>query len=81
MIGSRRKRAVIYQELERRGVGRERLARVRAPIGIKLAAETPAEIAVSIAAELIQERARAREAAGGSAPALPGAGGGSCCGS
>jgi xanthine dehydrogenase accessory factor len=81
MIGSRRKRAVIYQELERRGVGRERLARVRAPIGIKLAAETPAEIAVSIAAELIQERARAREAAGGSAPALPGAGGGGSCGS
>jgi xanthine dehydrogenase accessory factor len=81
MIGSRRKRAVIYQELERRGVAAERLAGVRAPIGLKLPAETPAEIAVSIAAQLVEERARARSAAA-AGPDLPAAGArGRCCGS
>ncbi len=57
MIGSRRKRNMIFAELERRGVPQSVLAKVHAPIGIKMPAETPAEIAVSIAAELINVRA------------------------
>ena len=57
MIGSRRKRNMIFAELERRGVPQSVLAKVHAPIGIKMPAETPAEIAVSIAAELIAVRA------------------------
>jgi xanthine dehydrogenase accessory factor len=81
MIGSRRKRAVIYQELERRGVAAERLAEVRAPIGVKLPAETPAEIAVSIAAQLIEERARARSAAAAGPELAPAGARGRCCGS
>ncbi len=57
MIGSRRKCALIFDELRRTGWRNEDLARVHAPIGIPIAAETPEEIAVSIIAEMIQHRA------------------------
>jgi xanthine dehydrogenase accessory factor len=56
MIGSRRKIRVIFDDLEERGVARERLDRVHTPIGLKIGAVTVPEIAVSIAAELIQVR-------------------------
>ncbi|MBN1532018.1 MAG: XdhC family protein [Spirochaetes bacterium] len=57
MIGSIKKRETIYQHLRRSGVGDAALARVHCPIGIDIDAETPEEIAVSIAGELIQARA------------------------
>ena len=57
MIGSKRKRGIIYQKLLEEGFTRDDLARVHAPIGLSIGAETPSEIAVSIVAELIQERA------------------------
>ncbi|HTY20740.1 MAG TPA: XdhC family protein [Geobacteraceae bacterium] len=57
MIGSRRKRDLIYQELLTKGFSQADLGRVHAPIGLAIAAETPEEIAVSIVAELIQVRA------------------------
>ena len=57
MIGSRRKRDILYQKLIDEGFTREDLSRVHAPIGIDIKAETPAEIAVSIVAELIKIRA------------------------
>jgi xanthine dehydrogenase accessory factor len=56
MIGSRRRVRAAFHALLEAGVPRETLARVRAPIGLELGAETPEEIAVSIAAELIAER-------------------------
>jgi xanthine dehydrogenase accessory factor len=56
LIGSKRKIVTIFDELHRQGVSREQLARVHAPIGLDLGAVTPAEIAVSIAAELIAMR-------------------------
>jgi len=56
MIASRRKRDVIYSELIREGVPQHELALVRSPIGIDIGAQTPAEIAVSIAAEMIAFR-------------------------
>jgi xanthine dehydrogenase accessory factor len=59
MIGSRRKRDLIYASLMEEGVAPEDLGRVHTPIGISIGAETPEEIAVSIVAELIQVRARA----------------------
>ena len=57
MIGSRRKRDLIYQELLTKGFSQAELDRVHAPIGLAIGAETPEEIAVSIVAELIQVRA------------------------
>lgn len=58
MIGSKSKRDTIYQQLAAQGFTEERLAQVFSPIGLAIGAETPSEIAVSIMAQLIQERAR-----------------------
>ncbi|MBI4758719.1 MAG: XdhC family protein [Chloroflexi bacterium] len=54
MIGSRRKVKVVLDRLAKEGVPAERLARVRAPIGLDLGAETPEEIALSIMAEIVK---------------------------
>jgi len=56
MIGSDRKRKVIYNRLMEEGFTEEDLSRVHSPIGLEIGAETPEEIAVSIVAELIQVR-------------------------
>jgi xanthine dehydrogenase accessory factor len=56
MLGSRRKVALTWKLLERWGVPPERLARVHAPVGLALGADTPAEIAISVVAEMIAER-------------------------
>jgi xanthine dehydrogenase accessory factor len=58
MIGSRRKRNMIYEELTKHGIGPKRLKEVHAPIGLSIGADTPEAIAISIAAELIQVRAK-----------------------
>jgi xanthine dehydrogenase accessory factor len=60
MIGSRRKRDMVFAKLREEGASEERLREVHAPIGLAIGAETPEEIAVSIVAELIQERASRR---------------------
>jgi xanthine dehydrogenase accessory factor len=57
MIASRRKRDVIYRSLLDEGFAEEDVKRVHSPIGVDIGARTPAEIAVSIAAELIAARA------------------------
>jgi xanthine dehydrogenase accessory factor len=57
MIGSRSKRDKLFEELVKQGYGREELARVYAPIGTSIGAETPEELAVSIVGELIKVRA------------------------
>jgi xanthine dehydrogenase accessory factor len=59
MMGSRRKRDVLYEALIQEGFGREDLERVHCPIGLEIGAESPEEIAVSIVAELILVRSRA----------------------
>ena len=64
MIGSRRRVWAVYKLLHDEGVPMDAIRRVHAPIGLDLAAETPAEIAVSIAAELVKVRR------GGKAPSL-----------
>jgi xanthine dehydrogenase accessory factor len=56
MIGSRRRVRAAFQALLAAGTPRELLASVHAPIGLEIGAETPGEIAVSIAAELIAVR-------------------------
>ena len=56
LIGSRAKVARIFQALDAEGMPAECLDRVHAPIGLNIGAITPAEIAVSILAELIAIR-------------------------
>jgi len=57
MIGSKRRIRAVFQLLqEEQGVPGEKLARVYSPIGFDIGAETPAEIAVAIMAEIIQVR-------------------------
>ena len=56
LIGSRAKVARIFDALDKEGMPAECLDRVHAPIGLDIGAITPAEIAVSILAELIATR-------------------------
>jgi xanthine dehydrogenase accessory factor len=58
MIGSKRKRETVFANLRASGVDEQKLARVHAPIGLDIGAETPQEIAVSILAQIIQVRAQ-----------------------
>lgn len=60
MIGSRRKVKAVFQALEEEGVTQEKLSDVHAPIGLDIGAQTPEEIAISIAAELISVNSRTR---------------------
>jgi len=53
MIGSRRKVAALYKELEKEGISATAFERVNAPVGLEIGAVTPEEIAVAIVAELI----------------------------
>ena len=57
MMGSRKKRNIIYDTLIAEGFDSKELDRVHCPIGLPIKAETPAELAVSIVAELINHRA------------------------
>lgn len=54
MIGSRKKIQTLFNHLLEKGVSKEDLNRVHAPIGVEIHAETPEEIAISIIAELIK---------------------------
>ena len=56
MMGSERKRILIYQTLRETGVSEEQLAKIHSPIGLLHKTDSPEEIAVSIVAELIQVR-------------------------
>lgn len=56
LIGSRAKVARIFEQLGAEGIAPDALARVHSPIGLDIGAVTPAEIAVSIVAELIAAR-------------------------
>jgi xanthine dehydrogenase accessory factor len=56
LIGSRAKVARIFDSLAAEGTDRARLASIHAPIGLDIGAVSPAEIAVSIVAELVAVR-------------------------
>ncbi|HEY7347835.1 MAG TPA: XdhC family protein [Ktedonobacterales bacterium] len=56
MIGSQRRIWAVYKLLHDEGVSAEKLARVRAPIGLDLGGSTPAEIALCIMAEIVMLR-------------------------
>ncbi len=56
VIGSKKKTKTVHDRLIGRGFTEEELARITAPIGLNIGGKTPAEIAVSITAQLIQHR-------------------------
>ena len=60
VIGSRKKTAAVFAKLRDMGYTDADLQRITTPIGLSIKAETPAEIAVSIAAQLIQLRAETK---------------------
>jgi xanthine dehydrogenase accessory factor len=57
LIGSRRKWAQFKKRLQAKGINESRLAEVSCPAGLSINAQTPAEIAISIMAEIIQRKA------------------------
>lgn len=56
LLGSRRKTILIARMLREEGVPEERLRDVHAPVGLDLGGRTPAEIALSVLAEMSAER-------------------------
>lgn len=60
MVGSRAKWANLRRNLLESGFDEASVARVHCPAGLDIGSVTPEEIAISIAAELIRERARLR---------------------
>ncbi len=61
VIGSRHKIAITNKKLFESGITEAGLSRIHTPIGLAIKGETPAEIAISIAAELILHRANMNE--------------------
>ena len=64
VIGSKSKKAFVNQKLREAGFSDEVIQKVHSPIGTEIKAVTPEEIAVSIAGEMIYERAVLRESCG-----------------
>ena len=56
MIGSKEKVTATFSHLKEEGVSSQLLEKVRAPIGLDIGARTPAEIALSIMAEIVAYR-------------------------
>lgn len=54
MMGSESKVRAVYKELKAEGIDPLLIERVHSPIGLKIKSETPDEIAISIAAEIIK---------------------------
>ncbi len=69
LVASRRRASVILDRLRERGVAPERLGVLKAPAGLDIGAVTPAEIAVSILAEIIQHHRGEKTAHVETAPA------------
>ena len=63
VIGSRAKREVLRRELEDAGVPAAAIERLRCPIGLPIGSNQPGEIAVSVAAEILQIRDAAKHRA------------------
>lgn len=71
LLGSRRKRALLFRTLEAEGFPKTSTGRIITPVGLDIGSITPEEIAISIVAQLIRER-RGNAGTGISSP--------SCCG-
>lgn len=58
MMGSRHKAAATFARLREAGFAEKQIRRIFAPIGLPIGAVTPAEIAISILSQIIQEKSR-----------------------
>jgi len=56
LLGSRRKKALLHRSLEESGFSPQDIGRVRIPVGLEIGSVTPEEIAVSVMAQIIQQR-------------------------
>ena len=56
VIGSLAKIATIFEQLQQSGISETELSRLYAPVGLPIGSHTPEEIAISIAAQILQER-------------------------
>lgn len=56
IVGSRKKKASFFNSLEEKGFSDGDLQRIHMPVGLSIGSVTPAEIAVSIMAQIIQQR-------------------------
>jgi len=56
LLGSKRKKALLFKALEEAGFSREDISRVIIPVGLPIGSVSPEEIAVSIMAQIIQMR-------------------------
>ena len=54
MIGSKRKKKEVFDKLLKSGFSEKDLERIYSPVGLSIGSESPAEIAVSIAAEIVK---------------------------
>ncbi|MCR5323728.1 MAG: XdhC/CoxI family protein [Lachnospiraceae bacterium] len=61
LMGSRSKKKMLFEKLENDGFSDKDIERIHTPIGLDIGSETPEEIAISIAAELISIRAHSKE--------------------
>ena len=61
VVGSRKKIAAVNEKLREVGFTDEDICRIVTPIGLDIHSDTPAEIAISIAAQLIERRALYRK--------------------
>ncbi len=68
VMGSKRKIASVNERLAAAGISREAMEKVHTPIGVAIGAATPAEIAISVAAECIAVRAQRGKMTGDACP-------------
>jgi len=59
LLGSRRKTVLMADRLREEGIPEERVRAIHAPVGLDLGGRTPAEIALSVLAEITAERYQA----------------------
>jgi xanthine dehydrogenase accessory factor len=66
VLGSRRRATVLHDALTSMGLTAAEISRIRIPVGLPIGARTPAEIALSIVAELVATRSERSQARGAS---------------
>ena len=56
VMGSEAKVAEILRQLKSKGISKDQLSCLTAPVGIRMASDTPEEIAISVAAQILQNK-------------------------